>query len=238
VTAAQFDQIALASGAPAAPSGLIATAGDRQVSLVWNAASGATSYDIKRDTVSGGPYMTIASVTGVTGHTDTGLTNAATYYYVVSAANAAGQSANSAEASATPISAYQQWKLDHGLSPSLPDTAAPDGDGVAILLKYATGMTPGVPASSAPAEVAIVNDTLALGFTRLSPAAVTYTVESSTDLSAWTPIATLAAGSNTWTGAAVVQESGTGSTRDTTVVDTQSLDSSPRRFLRLRVTAP
>ena len=238
VTAAQFDQIALASGAPAAPIGLTATAGDGQVALAWDATSGATSYDIKRATTSGGPYVTITSVTGATDHTDTGLTNATTYYYVVSAANAAGQSANSAEASATPLSPYQQWKLDNGLSLSLPDTAAPDGDGVAILLKYATGMTPGVPAAGAPAEVSIVNDTLALGFTRLSPATVTYTVESSADLSAWTPIATLPAASDTWTGAAVVGETGAGATRETTVADTQSLDSSPRRFLRLRVTAP
>ena len=238
VTAAQFDQIALVSGAPVAPAGLTATAGDGQVALAWNSAVGAVSYDIKRATTSGGPYTTITSVTGATGHTDTGLANATTYYYVVSAANAAGQSANSAEASATPLSPYQQWKLDNGISLSLPDTDAPDGDGIPILLKYATGMASGAPAVRAPAEVSIVNETLALGFTRLSPAAVTYTVESSTDLSAWTPIATLPAGGDTWTGAAVVGETGAGATRETTVADTQSLDSGSRRFLRLRVTAP
>jgi fibronectin type 3 domain-containing protein len=88
---------------PATPTGLTATAGNAQVSLTWSASSGATSYDIYRSTTSGGegttPYKT-----GVmsTSFTDTGLTNGATYYYEVSAVNAAGQSAVSSEASATP----------------------------------------------------------------------------------------------------------------------------------------
>ena len=43
------------STAPAAPTGLAATAGNAQVGLSWNASSGATSYNVKRATVSGGP---------------------------------------------------------------------------------------------------------------------------------------------------------------------------------------
>ena len=87
---------------PVAPSGLTATAGNAQVSLAWNAATGATSYHVKRATVSGGPYTQIAAPTTAS-FTDTGLTNGTKYFYVVSALNSAGESANSAEANATPV---------------------------------------------------------------------------------------------------------------------------------------
>nr|WP_224753658.1 glycoside hydrolase family 6 protein [Paenibacillus terricola] len=88
---------------PAAPTGLTATAGNAQVVLAWTASTGATSYNVKRATTSGGPYTTVA--TGVTGttYTNTGLTNGTTYYYVVSAVNSAGESSNSAQTSATPV---------------------------------------------------------------------------------------------------------------------------------------
>jgi acid phosphatase type 7 len=87
--------------APAAPQNLAASGGNAQVSLTWNASSGATSYNVKRATVSGGPYTTIANVT-TTSHVDTGVVNGTTYYYVVSALNAVGESANSSQVSATP----------------------------------------------------------------------------------------------------------------------------------------
>jgi len=73
------------------------------VSLTWNASSGATSYHVKRATVSGGPYTTVGSPTS-TSFTDTGLTNGTTYFYVVTAVNSAGESGNSNQASATPTS--------------------------------------------------------------------------------------------------------------------------------------
>jgi fibronectin type 3 domain-containing protein len=86
---------------PAAPTGLQATAGNAQVSLTWTASAGATSYHVKRSTTNGGPYTQVAAPT-TTSDTDTGLTNGTTYYYVVSALNAAGESANSSQVSATP----------------------------------------------------------------------------------------------------------------------------------------
>ena len=86
---------------PPVPTGLTATAGSTQVSLSWNASSGATSYNVKRATVSGGPYTTIFSPTS-TSYTNTGLTNGTTYFYVVSAVNASGESGNSSQVSATP----------------------------------------------------------------------------------------------------------------------------------------
>jgi cellulose 1,4-beta-cellobiosidase len=86
---------------PSAPANLVATPGDGQVGLAWNASSGATGYRVKRSTTSGGPYTQIATPTGTT-YTDTAVTNGTTYYYVVSATNVAGESANSAQVIATP----------------------------------------------------------------------------------------------------------------------------------------
>ncbi len=86
---------------PAAPTGLIATGGNSQVSLSWAASSGATSYHLKRSTTTGGPYTQVSAPT-TTSFTDTGLTNGTTYFYVVSALNTVGESANSAQVSATP----------------------------------------------------------------------------------------------------------------------------------------
>jgi fibronectin type 3 domain-containing protein len=86
---------------PAAPTGLTAIAGNSQVALTWSASTGATSYNVKRSTTSGGPYTTVNSPT-VTNYTNTGLTNGTNYYYVVSAVSASGESANSSQVNATP----------------------------------------------------------------------------------------------------------------------------------------
>jgi len=86
---------------PAAPSSLAAAAGNASVALTWASSSGATSYHVKRATISGGPYTQLAAPNS-TAYSDTGLTNGTTYYYVVSALDAAGESANSTQAGATP----------------------------------------------------------------------------------------------------------------------------------------
>lgn len=105
-TGAILDYFTLIKGTgtlpPSAPSGLNASAGNAQVALTWNASSGATSYNLKRSTTSGGPYTTLAANLTATSYNDTSTVNGTTYYYVVSAVNAAGESANSAQVSATP----------------------------------------------------------------------------------------------------------------------------------------
>lgn len=89
---------------PAAPTALSATPGIQKVTLSWTASPTATSYHVKRATSSGGPYSTIApNVTGTT-HVDGTVSAGTTYYYVVSGVNPAGESPNSNQASATPLS--------------------------------------------------------------------------------------------------------------------------------------
>ena len=90
---------------PSAPTGLTATPGDKQVALTWTASAGATSYKVKRATTSGGPYPTLVGSPLTSALTDAGLTNGTPYYYVVTAVNTAGESGNSNQASATPVSA-------------------------------------------------------------------------------------------------------------------------------------
>jgi fibronectin type 3 domain-containing protein len=87
---------------PPAPTGLITKRGAGQVTLAWNASSGAASYNVKIATVSGGPYGTITGTTTLN-YTSTGLANGTTYYFVVSAVNAGGESPNSAQVSAKPL---------------------------------------------------------------------------------------------------------------------------------------
>ena len=87
--------------APPAPTGLTATAANAQVNLTWNASSGATGYYVKGSTTPGAEAQ-IAAVS-TTSYTDNSVANGTKYYYVVSAYNSYGQSANSAEVSATPV---------------------------------------------------------------------------------------------------------------------------------------
>lgn len=86
------------------PVNLTASAGNQKVVLNWTSTgTNGTSVNVKRSLVAGGPYTTIATVTSTTyTYTDTNVLNGTTYYYVVSAVGAAGESANSNEAFATP----------------------------------------------------------------------------------------------------------------------------------------
>jgi hypothetical protein len=90
-----------ATEVPAIPTNLAATSANAQASLTWSASTGATSYHVKRATTSGGPYTQVGAPAS-TSYTDTSLTNGTTYYYVVSAVDSAGESANSSQVSATP----------------------------------------------------------------------------------------------------------------------------------------
>ena len=87
----------------AAPAGLVGTPLNHAASLSWTASTGASTYEVFRGTSSGGESTSpVAGGLTATTFTDTGLTNGATYYYYVEAANAGGLSAQSNQASVVP----------------------------------------------------------------------------------------------------------------------------------------
>ncbi len=85
-----------------APINLVAVAGDSKVMLSWDTVTGAIGYNVKRSTTAGGPYTIIASIVPGTSYVDTAVINSTTYYYIVTAITADGESDKSNEASATP----------------------------------------------------------------------------------------------------------------------------------------
>jgi fibronectin type 3 domain-containing protein len=109
---------------PGAPSGLVAKPiSSSAISLTWAASSDAASYNVRRSTVSGGPYTTIASNLTTTSFTDTGRAVGTRYYYVVTATNASGTSAASNEASATPSDLLVRLKLDETTGATASDSS-------------------------------------------------------------------------------------------------------------------
>ncbi len=93
---------------PAAPTGVVATPGDGQVTVAWTATQGATSYNLYWSSSAGVSKASGTKVPGVTsGHVVTGLTNGTAYYFVVTAQSSAGESAESSPAaSATPFTGH------------------------------------------------------------------------------------------------------------------------------------
>ncbi|MFC4775503.1 hypothetical protein ACFO9Q_01720 [Paenibacillus sp. GCM10023252] len=81
------------------PAAVYATEFTDKVELTWTARS-ATSYKVLRSTTSGSGYTQIASGITTPSYTDTTAAAGTTYYYVVKAVNAKGDSANSLERSA------------------------------------------------------------------------------------------------------------------------------------------
>jgi len=97
---ASISAIEILQGGLYVPVNLSATPGNAQISLSWSQVAGATSYNVKRATLSGGPYVTVAN-TAATTYNDNPLSATTIYYYVVSAVNGGSESFNSLETSAT-----------------------------------------------------------------------------------------------------------------------------------------
>jgi hypothetical protein len=122
--------------APAAPGGLSATPANAQITLSWTAVPGATSYNIYWSTTAG---VTTASGTQITGATspyvDAALTNGTTYYYIVTAVSAAGQSAPSPQVSGAPAAPTTAPAAPGGV------TATPGGTQITLSWTAVSGAT-------------------------------------------------------------------------------------------------
>jgi hypothetical protein len=127
----------------APPSSLVAIAGDKQVSLSWGATVEASKYYVKRATVAGVPYETVACLASTaTNFTDTGLVDGTAYHYVVSAAyagnpNSGGESSNSGEAIATPHGSQSPPAAPSALTAKATKPKAID-------LQWVQSVTPGI----------------------------------------------------------------------------------------------
>lgn len=84
------------------PTDVTAAGGLDAISLSWTASVGASGYNIKRSTAGGGPYTQIASSSSPS-YTDSAVALGTVYYYVVSSLAPDGESANSAEVSASSV---------------------------------------------------------------------------------------------------------------------------------------
>jgi hypothetical protein len=133
---------------------------------------------------------------------------------------------------------YDAWRFAHFTAAELADAtlsgpnADPDGDGLPNLLEYALGADPKTAdASNHAAQVGFSADHLTLAYTR--PSTVTdlnYALEWTTDLQTWS------------TGNTVIEQVNSTTNPDGTITVTSRavalLSSSPRQFLRLRITRP
>jgi hypothetical protein len=177
----------------AAPANLTATSGNTTVALTWSGVAGATSYVVARSSTINGNYTAISGNLTAANYTDTGLTNGATYFYVVTAASFDGAGPNSSIASATPAQTFTQWTGTYLPGTSDPaivgPTADPDGDGLTNLLEYVLGSNPN--AQDAPSSLmscaADDNGHLVFEF-HLSKnlSGISYTVQQSVDMIHWT----------------------------------------------------
>ena len=124
--------------APAAPASLGGTSGDQQVTLSWNAVTGANSYKVYKYEGTTAPvnmddWQQVAmNVTGTT-YTVTGLTKSTSYAFAVIAVNLGGDSGFSAAAVATPTAELPpdpDPDRDPASDPAPgPDPVAPTGSG-------------------------------------------------------------------------------------------------------------
>ena len=130
---------------------------------------------------------------------------------------------------------YEQWQAaEFGINTNNPaisgDDADPDGDGVPNLMEYALGRNPLVADATNLTVIGTNSNYLTLVYHRAKIATdVTFIVEVQSDLTgAWT--------TNVQT--PVVTDDGNSLTDEVSVEDSVPMNSTPHRFMRLRVTRP
>jgi kexin len=148
-----------------APTNVSVTARDGNNIIGWTAAPGASSYNIYWST---SPSVNKANGTKIAlannPQTHTGLANGSNYYYIVTAVDSGSESAESAQASATPTAAPvvadplypDQWHLKNTGQPGATGVAGVIGEDLNVEPAWATSKGAGV-------RIAIVDDGLEIG---------------------------------------------------------------------------
>jgi hypothetical protein len=156
-SAASNEASATPAISPGSPTGLTATPGNTSVALTWTApgsdgGSAILGYNVYEGTSPGGESTTPVNGTALvttTSYIVTGLRNGTVYYFTVTAVNAAGSSAASGEASATPATtapgAPAGLTARPGNSSVTLAWTAPGSDGGSAIIGYNVyeGTTPG-----------------------------------------------------------------------------------------------
>ena len=89
----------------ATPANVIALPGTNQINLSWYCPSATATFNVKRSLTHGGSYTAIATNLTAMAFSDTNVSPGTLYFYVVTAVDAAGESVNSTEASASLVAA-------------------------------------------------------------------------------------------------------------------------------------
>ena len=104
-------------GAPAVPTGLsVGSPLPSSLQVTWNSSSGATSYQLYRDTTPSGTSAMLVYSSSGTAFTDSELASSSNYYYWVQATNSYGSSA----LPASPMGSGTTQAAQVGLAPSTP----------------------------------------------------------------------------------------------------------------------
>lgn len=161
--------VVFASVPPAAPGQPVVVNKNKEIDLSWNSASGAATYNVKRGTLSGGPYTTIANVSA-TAYADVNVSNGSPYYYVISSVGQTKESANSIEAFGVPGSSSFTW------------SATPQTDSLKLASNWnenASPINPAIINFHSSADTALVNDINGLVASRITfntDATASYTI--------------------------------------------------------------
>ena len=123
---------------PATPTTLSASAqSDAEISVTWNAVSGATSYNLYRSTVSGGEYAQIGGdEISALSYLDRGLTPETAYFYQLEACNFDGCSAPS-----LPVSVTTQSLVVAPAQPPAPSASAQSDTDIEVTWNAVSGAT-------------------------------------------------------------------------------------------------
>jgi hypothetical protein len=116
---------------PSAPSGLVVTAGSGSVVLNWSSVAEASSYNAYYSATTGVTKDNGIKIPNVTSpYTISSLVNNTPYYFIITAQNSVGESADSSQASATPVATVQNgaWAaMGSGLSSPVNDFVYTNG---------------------------------------------------------------------------------------------------------------